>query len=92
MSGTANFNTDPFSTWRTAFREAIKLRHDSADISKERLEKWLTVAEGDYAEYSIYGAKDALEYYEKVNGDYAQLKLSYEWDWLTRTFKELRGK
>ena len=28
------------------------------------------------------GAQDAIEYYEEVNGDFAALKKSYEWDWL----------
>ena len=31
---------------------------------------------------SVAGAEDALEYYDEVAGDFAQLKKSYEWDWL----------
>lgn len=86
LSGVARFNTDPFSTWRTAFREAIKLRRDPADISKERLEIWMTKADGDFAEFSIKGAKDAVAYYESVNGEVDQLRLSYEWSWLLNKF------
>ena len=31
---------------------------------------------------SVAGAKDALEYYDQVAGDFDQLKKSYEWEWL----------
>ena len=58
----------------------------TAEQSKERLNTWLTVAEGDFAEYSIKGAKDALDYYEEVNGDLDKLRLSYEWGWLKSRF------
>lgn len=82
LSGTATFNTDPFSTWRTAFREVIKLKSDYKDISYERLQTWLTVSEGQYAQDCLQGAKDGVEYYNNVSGDPDKLKLSYEWDWL----------
>lgn len=86
LSGVARFNTDPFSTWRTAFREAIKLRRDPSETSKERLHIWMTKAEGDFAEYSIKGARDAVKYYESVNGDFDKLRLSYEWEWLHKYY------
>ena len=86
-SGVAHFNTDEFSTWRTAFREAIKLRADTSDESKSRLETWLTKATGAFAQYSLQGAQDAVEYYNEVGGDPVQLKLSYEWEWLRTRFK-----
>ena len=34
------------------------------------------------AEWSQWGAEDAVEYYNEVGGDFAALKKSYEWDWL----------
>jgi len=86
LSGTANFNTDPYSTWRTAFREVIKLKSDYKDISYERLQTWLTVAEGEYAQDCLQGAQDGVEYYQSVNGDPDQLKLTYEWDWLKQYY------
>jgi len=82
LSGVANFNTDKYSTWRTAFREVIKLKADFEDISQERLNTWLTIAEGEFAEDCLQGAKDAVAYYNEVNGDIDKLKLSYEWEWL----------
>ena len=89
ISGTAQYNTDEFSTWRTAFREVIKLRADDSEVSKERLDAWLTKAEGDFAQYSIKGALDADEYYDEVAGDFDGLKLSYEWAWLREKFDQI---
>jgi hypothetical protein len=86
-SGVAHYNTDEFSTWRTAFRESIKLRHATDAISKHRLDIWLSVGRGAYGEYSILGAKDAIKYYAEVDGDINKLKLSYEWSWLKEKFK-----
>jgi hypothetical protein len=89
ISGTAHYNTDEFSTWRTAFREVIKLMSDPSDIAKDRLDVWLNKATGEYAQYSIKGALDAEEYYTEVNGDFEKIKLSYEWEWLRQKFNEV---
>jgi hypothetical protein len=91
-SGVAHYNTDEFTTWRTAFREAIKLRHATDDISKERLDIWLSVGNGKLGEYSVLGAKDAVCYYEAVEGDINKLKLSYEWSWLRNKFNQIVKK
>jgi hypothetical protein len=86
ISGVAMFNTDAFATWRTAFREVIKLKAATDSISKQRLNTWLTKAEGNFAEYCLKGAKDASDYYDEVEGDFNKLKLSYEWAWLKARF------
>jgi hypothetical protein len=88
-SGVARYNTDAFSTWRTSFREAIKLKLDDSSDSKYRLSIWSLIGEGDFAQYSIQGAKDAVDYYDEVNGDIDKLKLSYEWAWLKDKFSSL---
>jgi hypothetical protein len=90
LSGTAHYNQSEWMTWRTAFREVVKLRH-FMDIkptveTEHRLATWLTIAEGDFAEWSIRGAEDAVAYYTEVGGDYEQLKLSFEWLWLRERF------
>lgn len=86
LSGTAHFNQDPWMTWRTAFREVIKLKHFDATAptveNSYRLKVWLTKAEGTNAEWCLKGAADALDYYESVNGDYNKLMFSFEWAWL----------
>lgn len=85
-SGIGMFNTSEWDTWRTSFREVIKLRNSDSEESKERLTAWLNIGNGDFAQYSLQGAKDAVEYYESVNGDFEKLKLSYDWPWLRDYF------
>jgi hypothetical protein len=93
LSGTAQFNQDPWTTWRTAFREVVKLKHfiDTQPTleTEHRLDTWLTVASGDYSEWCLRGASDAVSYYEEVGGDYNMLMLSFEWAWLQDRFKNL---
>lgn len=90
LSGTAHFNQDAWMTWRTAFREVLKLKHfmnTSPTVETEhRLNTWLTVAQGNHAEYCLAGAADAVEYYAEVAGDYELLKLSFDWAWLQERF------
>jgi hypothetical protein len=86
LSGIATYNTDEWSTWRTAFREVIKLKKENSEISLKRLEAWMTKAEGDFAEYSIDGAIDGIAYYNEVEGKTDKLRLSYEWAWLRERF------
>jgi len=83
VSGTAEYADTKWSAWRTAFRECIKLRGQADVESQHRLKKWLTGAIGKpNGHWSIYGAEDAVAYYEEVNGDFDALKKSYEWSWL----------
>ena len=92
LSGTARFNQDPWMTWRTAFREVVKLIHFNETQptleTEHRLNTWLTVAEGEYAEWCLRGANDAAEYYHEVNGEYDKLMLSFDWPWLRARFDQ----
>jgi hypothetical protein len=93
LSAIAYFNADPWMTWRTAFREVLKLKlfmETSPTIETEhRLDTWLTVANGDNAEWCLRGAKDAINYYNEVNGNNNKLMLSFDWPWLSQRFKNL---
>lgn len=82
LSGTATYHTSSWMCWRTAFREALKLRHSLPDVENEyRLKQWLE-KDNTPNQWSMKGAQDAIEYYESVNGDFDAIKKSYEWDWL----------
>jgi hypothetical protein len=84
VSGTAYYDNDPWTCWRTAFREALKLRHSLPDVENEyRLECWLKIgSKNPNGHWSIRGAQDAVRYYEEVKGEFAEIKKSYEWSWL----------
>jgi hypothetical protein len=90
LSGIAHYNQSPWMTWRTAFREVIKLKYfmdtEPTIETGHRLATWCEVAEGDFAEWSLRGARDAVRYYNQVGGDYEKLKLSFEWSWLREQF------
>jgi hypothetical protein len=83
LSGTANYHTDAWTCWRTAFRECIKLKASLPNVENEwRLSQWLTV-DRTTDKWSQKGAEDALEYYESVKGEFSELKKSYDWQWLS---------
>ena len=86
ISGTAHYAATPWMAWRTAFRETIKLKHSLPDVENEyRLKQWL---EKDITpgRWSQRGAQDAVEFYDQVQGDFAELRKSYEWEWLHSYF------
>lgn len=92
LSGTAHYNTDPWMTWRTAFREVLKLKQfDDINPSIEneaRLTAWLTKGRDSLnGVYSIRGASDALRYYEEVDGNPVELQKSFDWAWLKEKFE-----
>jgi hypothetical protein len=83
ISGTAYYDNDPWTCWRTAFREALKLRHSLPDVENEyRLTEWLDKGDGINGHWSTKGATDAVDYYDRVQGRFDDIKKSYEWDWL----------
>jgi hypothetical protein len=82
LSGQADYHLSKWMSWRTAFRECIKLRASLPDVENEyRLKQWLTVDHSSL-KWSQKGAEDAIEYYNSVSGDLVELKKSYDWAWL----------
>ena len=87
LSGIAHFNQSAWMTWRTAFREVLKLKmfltSNPTVETEHRINVWLTRANGNYADWCIQGAQDAVEYFNLVDGNADELKKSYEWNWLS---------
>jgi hypothetical protein len=83
VSGVARYADTPWMAWRTAFREVLKLKASLPDVESEyRLSKWLENGWGSNGNWSVFGAQDAVEYYDSVAGDFEQLRKSYDWAWL----------
>jgi hypothetical protein len=84
LSGTADYANSQWSAWRTAFREALKLRSNTDVESQYRLNRWLgpIPVELPNSEWSRWGAEDAVEYYDAVGGAMEELRKSYDWAWL----------
>jgi len=88
LSAINHFNETPWLAWRTAFREVIKLLQGKPTVeNNHRLKKWLTVGEGENAEWCLKGSKDAQEYYQTHGSDNKQLMLSYDFEWLKKYYE-----
>lgn len=90
---TTNYNCDEISTWRSGFREAVKLCsnvHNGDQMeSLSRLLVWLSAAStADYAAASAQGARAGVQYYLECRGanKSAQLSKINDFDWLADRF------
>ena len=90
VSANAVFNSSPYQTWRTAFRECSKLAQFNAETpsidSEYRLDVWTTQAKGEYDEWCLNGANDGVEYYKQNAGNKTELMKAFRWDWLREYF------
>jgi hypothetical protein len=91
VSNITVFNTDAFSTWKSAFRECCKLssktiRGQVDNETDERLQIWTTVSRNvPFSEYAIAGAI-AGKQYGLSNG--VDLGLINNFDWLYEQFQK----
>jgi len=92
VSNVTAFNTDPFSTWKSAFRECCKLSSRIIEKQKEaetekRLNIWCTVGESSpFGKYAIHGAIAGRDYGLKFKQDSAKLDLINDFEWLKKEF------
>jgi len=82
VSNITAFNTDEYSTWRSAFRECAKLAVIADTEANERLDIWCNVAQGDYAEFAIKGACAGRSYGEKNASNPEALSKINDFTWL----------
>jgi len=83
ISNITAFNTDPFSTWKSAFRESCKLAVINNDESLTRLDVWCSLNEN--AEYGFYAYSGALAgrwYGEKNASNPEALSKINDFTWL----------
>lgn len=91
VASSTNFNTDPFNTWKSAFRECVKLASrviDDRPETVERLDVWCNVAAGNFADYAIGGAVAGRHYGEDHRDNKEALSKINDFDWLKRTFDD----
>lgn len=88
------FNYTPFSTWRTAFREAVKLstgvnKNNNDQESLDRLNMWLHAGqEARYGDFCIQGARQGEEYAKQKGAD---LTVVNDFEWLRKRFIDWTG-
>ena len=90
ISNVTAFNTDPYSTWRSAFRECAKLASKTIqgqvnEETEQRLKIWTSIANGRYSEYALDGARAGMEFGVSSSDN---LQLINDYDWLYERFQE----
>jgi hypothetical protein len=95
ISNITAFNTDPFNSWKSAFRECCKLASAVIDRQKqdetvERLRTWCTKGtDRTYGDCSIAGALAGKAYGEANKDNLEALTKINDFEWLDRKFKEI---
>lgn len=92
VSNITAFNTDPFNTWKSAFRECVKLASKTIQgqvdaETEERLTTWCTVVNGDFAIHALRGANAGRIYGQENAGNLPALSKINDFDWLEQQFK-----
>jgi CYTH domain-containing protein len=94
ISNITGFNTDPYNTWKSAFRECVKLSSKIIDRQKDeetqkRLQTWCTVGAGStFGKYALDGAKQGAMYGARNQHNREALKKINDFDWLKERFNE----
>jgi hypothetical protein len=87
VSNITAFNTDPFSSWRSAFRECAKLssRIIRGQVDAEtdlRLSTWVSIANGEYSAECLEGASAGKRYGITFANNPTELAKINDFDWL----------
>jgi hypothetical protein len=89
VSCVTRFNTDELSTWRSAFRECVKLTLKDDVESRERLQSWLNpIPAASFANEAKRGAEEGCAYAQKNRNDLTALGLINNYDWLEQRYKD----
>jgi hypothetical protein len=86
------FNTDEFTTWRSAFRECCKLssrtiERQFEEETQQRLDIWCTEGQDAvFGEYAIAGAKAGRQYGLENKNNLEKLRKINDFDWLKEQF------
>lgn len=92
VSNITRFNKDPYRTWRSAFRECVKLASSVNPNQKQeetdaRLETWCTVDNGGrFGRYCIKGALEGKAYGIEHKDNVEALNKINDFDWLREQF------
>lgn len=96
LSNITAFNTDPYNTWRSAFRECAKLSSKIIDNQKDeeteyRLNTWCTVGiDKLHGMWSIKGAKAGKSFGKIYQNQPEKLLYINNMDWLKIKFDEAK--
>ena len=88
VSNITAFNTTAFNTWRSAFRECVKLTINSDFKSKQRLNAWLhPVPNADFRHDAKQGAEQGQTYALANKDNLAAIRKINDFDWLKEQYE-----
>jgi hypothetical protein len=93
VSNITAFNTDPFNTWKSAFRECVKLASRPVtegyqEETEDRLITWCNDgADRLYGEYALAGAQAGKRYGSENIANAEMLRKINNFDWLLEQFQ-----
>lgn len=83
ISCVTRFNTDAYSTWRSAFRECVKLTLNDNEESNLRLNAWLnTRGQEEFTADAVKGALEGNQFAEANKDNLAELDKINDFNWL----------
>lgn len=96
IASITRFNTSPFVTWRSAFRENVKLftnlTNGYEDDNKSRMLGWLKKNDDvEYGDYCVNGALDGQQYANENFDNKMALSLINDYNWLKERFSKRYG-
>ena len=97
ISNITRFNTDEFSTWRSAFRECVKLASKTINGQRDeetdfRLNVWCTRGKDKpFGEAAISGANLGKLYGEKHRDSTQELRRINDFKWLREQFDQVKN-
>ena len=87
VSNISAFDTDEFSTWKSAFRECIKLLHNNDSTSLERFKTWKeSNNEHKFGKIAVEAANYAEKFYKQ---EFKSIPKINDMDWLKNKYTSL---
>ena len=89
ISCTTRFNTDAYSTWRSAFRECVKLTLSNDADSEKRLQSWLhPIPDADFRHDAKRGAEEGKAFALANKDNLEQLNNINDYKWLNEQYNK----
>jgi hypothetical protein len=89
VSCTTVFNTTAYDTWRSAFREVVKLTASTDPDAKYRITEWLNpLSDADYSSEAKRGAEQAQAFAKQNINNQSELDKINDYDWLKNKFTD----
>lgn len=91
VSNITRFDTDPFSAWKSAFRECVKLSSKVIDgqldtETNARLHAWCTIGLGEFGDFAMAGANEGAIFGKTFFNQPEMLRLINDFEWLEKKF------